>query len=171
MKKELLDNEGLTLIELILTVVLLGIIISLIFAFFQFNYSTFFRSISKYDIQSNLNNVSRFIEKELRYSSETNVYEDKNEISNGKKYIYFENDSIILRTQDGTKNKLTDKKQVTIENLQFILNDNLITYEIKGKSASNNQEYIVKSTIQLLNIKSNRNKEGSIIEYIYKGED
>ncbi|WP_352420008.1 prepilin-type N-terminal cleavage/methylation domain-containing protein [Proteiniborus sp.] len=171
MKKELLDNEGLTLIELILTVVLLGIIISLIFAFFQFNYSTFFRSISKYDIQSNLNNVSRFIEKELRYSSETNVYEDKNEISNGKKYIYFENDSIILRTQDGTKNKLTDKKQVTIENLQFILNDNLITYEIKGKSTSNNQEYTVKSTIQLLNIKSNRNKEGSIIEYIYKGED
>lgn len=171
MKKELLDNEGLTLIELILTVVLLGIIISLIFAFFQFNYSTFFRSISKYDIQSNLNNVSRFIEKELRYSSETNVYEDKNEISNGKKYIYFENDSIILRTQDGTKNKLTDKKQVTIENLQFILNDNLITYEIKGKSTSNNQEYTVKSTIQLLNIKSNRNKEGSIIEYSYKGED
>lgn len=171
MKKELLDNKGLTLIELILTVVLLGIIISLIFAFFQFNYSTFFRSTSKYDIQSNLNNVSRFIEKELRYSSETNVYEDKNEISNGKKYIYFENDSIILRTQDGTKNKLTDKKQVTIENLQFILNDNLITYEIKGKSTSNNQEYTVKSTIQLLNIKSNRNKEGSIIEYSYKGED
>lgn len=171
MKKELLDNKGLTLIELILTVVLLGIIISLIFAFFQFNYSTFFRSTSKYDIQSNLNNVSRFIEKELRYSSETNVYEDKNEISNGKKYIYFENDSIILRTQDGTNNKLTDKKQVTIENLQFILNDNLITYEIKGKSTSNNQEYTVKSTIQLLNIKSNRNKEGSIIEYSYKGED
>lgn len=41
MKNKLLNNKGLTLIELIITIALLGIIISFMFTFFQFNYSTF----------------------------------------------------------------------------------------------------------------------------------
>lgn len=168
MRNKSFNQIGLSLIELILTLALLGIIFTFMFTFFQFNYSTFFRSISEYDIQSSLNNVSRFIEEELRYSNQIKII-DNNNFFEDKNYIYRENGVIFLKTNEDIIKKITDDNIVLIERISFKLSGNLVTYEITGKSKINNEEYTVKSTIELLNIKNSSEKIGVAVEYNLQG--
>ena len=77
MYKKLLENQGLTLVELIITVSILGIIISFMYTFFYFNYDTLLRTGTRYEIQSNSNQAMKAVEDELRYADEIYIYMTK----------------------------------------------------------------------------------------------
>lgn len=170
-----LDKEGLTLVELIITVAILGIIISLIFPFLNFNYSSFIRSNNSYNKQIDLNKLIYIIEDELRFVDEIYIY-DEIEFDNSKNYIYIEDNNIIIKKANSKSKKLiTDNIIINdLVNLEsyFSLTNNLITINIKGRHLSNNEEINIKYTMELLNIKGNYDIKGSIIEYSNtKGDD
>ncbi|MCF6464228.1 hypothetical protein C3E89_12805 [Clostridium sp. Cult1] len=178
MYKKLLENQGLTLVELIITVSILGIIISFMYTFFYFNYDTLLRTGTRYEIQSNLNQAMKAVEDELRYADEIYIYDKKVEggFDNSKNYIYIKDNNILIKKANSKSKKLiTDNIIINdLVNLEsyFSLTNNLITINIKGRHLSNNEEINIKYTMELLNIKGNYDAKGSIIEYSYtKGDD
>lgn len=162
MGNKLFRNQGLTLIELVITIALLGIIVSFMFVFFQFNYSTFFRSRNQYDLQTSLINVNRLIEEELRFTQNIRL-DTSNKIeynSPNEGTIYLEDNIIKMKDNDGVQD-LTDIDLVIITSLDFKLNKNLLTIRIKAKSLDEKKEFTMESTIELLNI----NGEGEGINF------
>ena len=172
MKNKLWNNKGLTLIELIITIALLGIIISFMFTFFQFNYSTFFRSNRQYNVQTSLNNCARLIEEELRFADAIKIHLNKVDFCETKNYIYLDDSIIKIKTMGNESKSLMVENIIIADKPCFQLDGNLLTFQIKGQSPKNKEEFIIKSTIELLNFKNTANEiEGSIIEYTIKGDD
>lgn len=172
MKNKLLNNKGLTLIELIITIALLGIIISFMFTFFQFNYSTFFRSSRKYNLQISLNNCARLIEEELRFAERIKIYSNKDNFHETKNYIYLDGSTIKIKRMGKESKSLIVENIIIVDKPWLQLDGNLLTFQIKSQSHKDKEEFIIESTIELLNFKNTDNKiEGSIIEYTTKGDD
>ena len=172
MKNKLLNNKGLTLMELIITIALIGIIISFMFMFFKFNYSTFFRSNRQYNVQTSLNNCARLIEEELRFADNIKIYSNKDDFHETKNYIYLDDSTIKIKRMGNEPKSLIMENTVIVDKLRFQLKGNLLISQIKGQSPKNKEEFIIESTIELLNFKNTANKiEGSIIEYTTKGDD
>lgn len=175
MFKKLLENQGLTLVELIITVAILGIIISFMYTFFYFNYDTLLRTGTRYEIQSNLNQAIKTVEDELRYADEIYIYDKKDEggFDNNKNYIYIkDNDIRIIKANNEQKIFSAEDVEIYESEWDFKLERNLITIDIKGKYISNDEEFNIKHTIELLNIEEDDDLKGSIIEYVNtKGDD
>ncbi|HSH35571.1 prepilin-type N-terminal cleavage/methylation domain-containing protein [Schnuerera sp.] len=174
MNRKLLDNRGLTLVELILTVTILGIIVSFMFIFLNFNYSTFHRSNITYNKETNLNRIIMAIEDELRFADQVYLYKDKhdNDFDTDKNYIYIKDNAIKVH-KFKSESKILTGADIIINEAEsyFQLEDNLITININGIYIADDEKFNIKSTIELLNIKGN-DSEGSIIEYInIKGDD
>ena len=176
MENKKYKNKGLTLIELIIVVAILGIIITFMFTFFQFNYSTFFRSKSNYYVQTNLNEVLRTIDEELRFADQITIYEkyDEYKFDNNKNYIYLKDNIIKLKKANGEIKNLTSN-DIKISELFFYINNNLITInieDIEGENMSKDEEFNIEYTIELLNFIGKNNSEGTVIEYYQtKGDD
>ncbi|MCF6460071.1 hypothetical protein C3E88_03270 [Clostridium sp. Cult3] len=164
-------NQGLTLLELILTIALLGIVSLLVFSFFQFNYNTFNKSVDKYDVQSNLNSCRRKIEGELKFATEINIYEERNSFKLDKNYIFLDENTIKLQTSDGKLVNLLEGN-ILANSLQFKQKGNLLNLKLEAKI--NNEIFITDLSIELLNILDSNTdeKEGAVIEYTStKGDD
>ncbi len=164
-------NQGLTLLELILTIALLGIVSLLVFSFFQFNYNTFNKSVDKYDVQSNLNSCRRKIEGELKFATEINIYEERNSFKLDKNYIFLDENTIKLQTSDGKLVNLSEGN-ILANSLQFKQKGNLLNLKLEAKI--NNEIFITDLSIELLNILDSNTdeKEGAVIEYTStKGDD
>lgn len=172
MKNKLFENRGLTLVELILSVAILSIVITFIFTFFNFNYNTFLKSSTKYNIQTNLNQTIRTIEKDLKYADEVSLYPDK-EFGGEKNYIYIEDNIIKIKKANGNKIDLPiNEVNINDQETYFKLNKNLVTLDIKGKYMFDDKEFRVRYTIELLNYSDDNGSEGFIIEYANtKGDD
>jgi len=195
MENKKYKNKGLTLIELIIVVAILGIIIPFMFTFFRFNYSTFFRSKSNYYVQTNLNEVLRTIgsksnyyvqtnlnevlrtiDEELRFADQITIYEkyDEYKFDNNKNYIYLKDNIIKLKKANGEIKNLTSN-DIKISELFFYINNNLITInieDIEGENMSKDEEFNIEYTIELLNFIGKNNSEGTVIEYYQtKGDD
>ncbi|WP_236914956.1 PilW family protein [Clostridium sp. Cult2] len=172
MKNKLLENRGLTLVELLITVAILGIMISFMFTFFHFNYDTFFRSATKYTTQTNLNEAIRIVEEELRFADRISIYDEK-EFENNKNYIYIKDSGIKIKKANNERINLNiDDIVINVEESCFKLNKNLITMDIKVEYKSHDEEFRIKYTMELLNFNSDNDLQGSIIEYSeIKGDD
>lgn len=171
MKNKLFENRGLTLVELILSVAILSIVITFIFTFFNFNYNTFLKSSTKYNIQTNLNQAIRTIEKDLKYADEVSLYPDK-EFGGEKLHLYrgqYNQD----KKANGNKIDLPiNEVNINDQETYFKLNKNLVTLDIKGKYMFDDKEFRVRYTIELLNYSDDNGSEGFIIEYANtKGDD
>ncbi|CCQ95978.1 hypothetical protein CULT_340023 [[Clostridium] ultunense Esp] len=175
MYKKLLEKKGLTLVELIITVAILGIIISFMYTFFYFNYDTLLRTGTRYEIQSNLNQGIKTMEDELRYADEIYIYgkKDEGDFDNNKNYIYIKDNGVkIIKAANEQKIFSANNIEIYESESDFKLENNLITIDIKGKYIPTDEEFNIKYTIELLNIKGNNDLKGSIIEYInIKGDD
>lgn len=171
MKNKLFNNKGMTLVEVIITVAILGIIIAFMFTFFHFNYTTFCKSNTSYNVQTNLNEVLRTIDEELRFADNINIPEINNEseFDNEKNYFYLE-DSVIKSKKANKEPEELIINDIIITKLFFKLINNNIDINIIGKYTSNNKEFNIQYNIELLNIKDEINLEGSVIEYYEKKE-
>lgn len=179
MKNKFFKDEGMTLIELALTIAIISIIIIFIFSFFQFNYSTFNKSNDRYNIQTSLNNVSRMVEEELQFVTDVKIYKDlmdTEEFNSDKNYIYFEENTegnaIKIKKIGEDSKTIIGNDLVSITELQFKLKDNLLDFSFKVQSLKNKSVYNIDSAIVLLNFEGNIESKGVVIEYdILEGDD
>jgi prepilin-type N-terminal cleavage/methylation domain-containing protein len=66
-------SKGFTLVELIVTLVILSIVLAAAFSFFIFGNKTYNRGINQYSVQSNIRLASDYITKEIRYATQIEV--------------------------------------------------------------------------------------------------
>lgn len=172
MNNKLFKNKGLTLVELIISIALLGIIILFMFSFFYFNYNSFYRSNINYNVQTNLNEVLRTFEEELRFADEIKIYDNNDKIqSHNKNYIYLKDNTIKLKKINNETKNLT-ANDIKINQLSFQVDKNLINIDIRGEYESYNKEINNQYTMELLNFKAEKKTKGFVIEYYQtKGDD
>lgn len=168
MKSRMFNDKGLTILGLIIIIAIFLVVMIVVLTLYNFNYNLFLKGFFKHDIQTNLNNASRIIVKELKHSKEINITDNNSKVNFtnlNEGSIYIENN--IIKMKKGWKEEnLTDIKTVIVETLKFEVEDNGIILKIKGnsqkKDSSNKKKGINEYNIEL----KFRNPETGTVFYL-----
>ena len=167
-KKRVVFKSGFTLVELIATIGIVGIVLVAAYSMANFGNSSFNKGSAKSDIQSSIRLAANYVTKELRYSSNAiilpNLPAPQDRIG---KYIYVDNDGILKQYNTGiirniignTSNNITTTLQFKIQNGE--------TVDFNIKQTLRNQTFQLGSSILLLNKNNDPlvNGTGSVISY------
>lgn len=153
-KRLIHNNMGLSVIELLIALTLLGIILALGFSYFVFGANTFRIGEAQSNLQRDIRLTSNFITREVRYATDLDLLDNVNSpLWNDYNYLYLDNNSVIKHI-DGNGNEITKSENI-IELLSFNLNivneKLLLEFIIEGSNDS--QHYNQKSEVVLVNIK------------------
>ena len=144
-------NEGFTIIELVITLAILGIVISLGFSFFSFGNNTFSKGQSQSSIQHTVRMASRYITDEIRTSKDITLLSEKPETFGDFNYIYTEGTKILHRKPDGTIQEIYGSSDEGLITLNF-LSDEDREVEFIITKIINDQSYEVQSSVSTLNL-------------------
>lgn len=98
------SNNGMTLIELIISFVILTSILIAVFAFLSFNNRAFNKGVNQYSVQSNIRLSSDYIISQIRYATEVKILDNiapekildpLNNINAYENYLFYYNGEII----------------------------------------------------------------------------
>lgn len=131
-------HKGFTLVELIVTIAILGIVLVAVFNFFIFNLNTFGKGEDLSAVQFDVRMASEFVTKELR-----NV----TVISDTDDTLASALDLTLLSDKYSSVNSVSF--EITHEGLSYFVN-----YTIEGNSPDGSNSYSVTTRVLLNNIKS-----------------
>ena len=158
------NSKGISLIELVLTIALLGIVLVAIFTFYLFNYNTFYSGVNKYDLQHSKTMINIKIEEELKYADTIELDKEKPETFDDKNYIFLEDNILYIQHKKGNLTEaISDDKIIKINSIKFNIDDNYLTYTILGQSAD--EDVTINNSFELLNIKK-YTQEDNNMQYI-----
>ena len=170
-KKRVVFKSGFTLVELIATIGIVGIVLVAAYSMANFGNSSFNKGSAKSDIQSSIRLAANYVTKELRYSSNAkilNALPATEDLINNYKYIYVEDG--ILKQYNNVNGKTTNISGGTLNNISTILefeiqNSKAVYFNIKG--TYKNETFQLGSTILLMNIGNNTLIDGTgpVISY------
>lgn len=106
--KTLKQNEGLTLVELMVVLSLLGIVLVLGYMYFGFSVQAYEQGEKSAIAQQASRLVSNYVTKELRFANEIEINPSTNNFESGYRYVYLENESIKHRDEYGNVKVLAD---------------------------------------------------------------
>ncbi len=160
------QEQGFTLIEILIVLTLLGGMVALSFTVYAFGQRAFLSGKERFQLQEEVRNVAKFITKSLRNASETglSVLDSGHiDLTDGYQYIYLR-DNIVYHFQ-GVETKIT---KPFIESLNFQLIEvesaGALKFEIIGFDGKNS--YRISSQILLNNVSSiDTSEEQSAIKY------
>lgn len=152
MNKILYDNKGLSLVELVIAMGLLGMVLSLAFMYFFFGSRTFRVGEAQSNLQRDIRLTSDFITRDVRYASELTLLDSLDTpLEDGYNYIYMDNSSIQHINEGGETNPKTEG---VIEELSFHLKEvnehYILEFHIEGRDDS--QDYSQESEVVLINL-------------------
>ncbi len=166
MKKLLLSRKGLSVIELVVALSLLGIVLAVGYSYFFFGVNTFRIGETQSNLQRDIRLTSDFLTREVRNAVAISLYNSNSGLphsADGNNYIYL--DGSVIKHIDANGNQ-SSKTGNVIDTLIFDINliepDNnnkqyLLTFTISG--SDNSQVYEIESEVYLNNI-----VEGSIAQ-------
>ncbi len=100
-------QDGLSLVELVIVLALLGIVLALGYMYLDFGAQAFDRGEEKTIAQKALRFTSNFLTSELRFAKEVEINPGEG-FEEGYRYVYLENDNIIFRDEEGSERLLAD---------------------------------------------------------------
>lgn len=103
------NTAGLTLIELLVAMGILGIVLTVCFSFLFFGYRSFGTGSAQFNIQSDIRIVMETVKNEVRYASEFQVIpvsEVPSTVTDGYKYIYAEGNALKFKSSAGASERL-----------------------------------------------------------------
>jgi prepilin-type N-terminal cleavage/methylation domain-containing protein len=150
-KNELRNNQGITLVELMVTLALLGIVLALGYLYFGFGVQAFQRGEKQSIAQQAVRLTADYITVELRFAKQIEINPDGGITETGYRYIYLEDDSIYYRDELGNDRCLADSDADGMPySITFTSNvpDDVVIYNINA----DNGFYVLDSKVQALNL-------------------
>ena len=151
--KNIKNQAGLSLIELVLTLVLLGMILAIGYNFFFLGYTSYVRGEAQSIIQSYTRNTAAIITKDLRNATKIGVFNDLTDaaVQANERVFYLENNRVYH--QQGTSQILYETEPF-ISDINFeleVANDKyVLVFIIEGNK--DGKTYTLESNILLNNI-------------------
>lgn len=146
------ESKGVTLIELVIVLALMGIVTAAIFSFYSFSVDTFNTAKNKSDIQQDILIAANFITNELRTA--TDVYISYGEVpinDNGIGYAYIKlkNNQLVHGYGDTVSRTIV---KTNIKDIHYVLDPetNIMKFYIIGVEGG--QLYSIESEVSLLNL-------------------
>ncbi len=164
MFKILKRNHGITLVELIVVIALLGLVLAVGYQFLDFGQTTHASGELRLHVQRDMRIASEYITQEIRYAD--NIFINPSDKPLGYHYIFIEEDgSIIHRDVAGDEKVLIDG-QLDDADYDLIFkehDDSILEYLF----SSGELGYNLDSKVLALNLKSaiKGDTEGSVIQY------
>jgi len=163
-KPTLKNQNGLTLVEVLIATAITVIIISVVFSLLSFGNKTFYMSSSQFDIQSEVRFATDVIIKELRFATSleivsVDIINDSILHEEGLSYIYITGGKLYNVIYDEvSKSHKTMVYQGNLDASSSIFTKvNSSTLGIAMFSENKNQTYNIQTEIVLLNLKSSGN--------------
>ena len=167
MKENILNNKGFTLLETIISVAIIGMVLTLAFSLLVFGQNNFNSSNKQYEIQNDGRITTTYLSKEIRYATDLEIIDAaqaESQISSGEEYSYFLIKDGKLHNyiyESGTYKQITFGSALSNSESKFEkINDE--TIRILIKSIKDNKDYDLDTEIILDNLKlSDINISGS----------
>lgn len=152
-----MNNKGVTLVELVVVVAIIGIISTVIANVFIFGNKTFNKVESRSAGQMDVRIVVQTISKELRYADDIELFKKIELLNNvydeDSKYIYFDESSKKVMKKEGQEASYEFlKRNQQFEKLGFSKNKVLKLF-ISSKQSSTTTDSDIETAISLLNQK------------------
>lgn len=170
------EKKGLTLVELLVTISLLGLVIGIASSIFLGNNKIFKKGVDQYDVQSNARIAMTDITNSVRYATlleilpDTAAIPEASTLADNEGYIYYDASSgdIIKRTKSSNMSYTIGRAEGSGVTFTSSPNDYTIGVSIKG--TDDNKKFEVSSNILCLNIRLysasiKGNRTGSIVHY------
>lgn len=176
MFNHLKNNRGLTLVELLVTMAILGMVLSAAYSFLGLGNRSYTKGSERQNIQSTLRILSDYISNEIRYSTSESLvtlspgdddYESLKGVFNDislesdvikyKKYLDDDYRYLYINVEKKLISQMNSEKRVLGDNVltQFIAQrvdeDEFPYVEFKLKGESRSDTYSIESTVQILN--------------------
>ena len=149
--KNLKRENGLMLIELLISLVLLGLVLSVGYLFLSFGMQSFSRGENQAIAQTATRQASDFITGQLRFATEIVINPSSGVQVNGYRYIYLENESIYYKDEVGNvrviADSMADEMPFNIEFSSSIPYD-VVYFDIEA----DNGLYILSTGVQAINL-------------------
>jgi len=148
------NNKGITLIELLISLAIVGIVISLAFSMNIFAQKVYIKGGNKSDIQFNLRLASDYITKEARFATGVEILPAGAHIpatvTNNDTYIFVNDtgNTLVIRDKNG------DRTPVKVDGLSILFETSLPSKTLKFKVTGNSgsETFELDSQVLILNI-------------------
>ncbi len=161
------NNKALTLIEIIVTMAILGIIIAFVFSFQSFETKIFNRTVTKSDLQSDVRTAADYIVSELRNATEISLSTPANPSNYSR--IYISSNQIAVNKTDGSNAFRTEAVIAESDDLSFLVAPSGASYMLSFsiKATKDGQDYQTTGSVVLNNIREiTGSTSGNSIYYI-----
>jgi len=157
-----LNNQGITLIELLIGSSLLVIVLGIAFSLHSFGTRSFSSGASRGDVQQNARLVADFITSEIRFAKNADILESfssSEEFEENFHYIFLESGSIMYKEKgENLLEKFSDISQKVDFELSFKISDDLhndndnVLKLIVSAEDDNERDFEVKTELIILNL-------------------
>lgn len=166
------SNKGFTLVEVVLAILLLGVVLTTVFTFFQFGNLTYRNDSEQYNLQKDARLDMDKIISDVQYADQIYIIEDiptdDEKAYSTYSYIYINEGKLYFSIYDNSAAKRTETTGMG----DYVMLDSCFKKDtlsvdslyIKLSSEDNNQSYLVDATVKLLNLKIDSNSVQGISE-------
>lgn len=170
------NNKGFTLVELILTVALLGVVVTLASSMLFFGNRTFTNTNNQRELQSDMRLVTNFIEREVQNASNLQILETlPGTLDNSRRYIYINNDKVMFKAENQSAVEIPTTFDEIDYDVDFTKSGNtVVEYDLEGNLSGTEFHFV--SEIEVRNLKGVREidkisgNEGKVLSYAFDSD-
>lgn len=146
-------KRGLTLVELMVSIAIFTIVLSIAYSIFGFSNKTYYNGVKQYDIQNSIRLANDYITQQIRYATKVKIEDsgaaipDQSSLDTYDNYIYYEGNSIVHLSKYNKKTLLIGSGNINFESIDPF---NDISFNITASSGS--QNYNIKGEVYPLNL-------------------
>lgn len=156
------NDKGVTIIELLISLAIIGILLTTAFMFFMFGNKTFSMGTDQYSTQADLRIANDYIVKSIRYATDIELGAAPSSIDDTDvyDYIYLDGDTIIHSAYNGGGSRIEKSLGTGLLSTTEFWTDQKLNSQMVGINIfghENGQEFDLQSNIELPNIALKKN--------------